>query len=440
MMRGEALDVATPLLANLHNRFEDQDLWGWERAGEGPLIRFGQEVRSHFLGHVGLIGIGDFFWPWVWGPGYQVYGTDDRENAEALGHARSRGGFGYYVHPVSVSGAERARPWSEVPFGNLSPSVPIELVADAVLGDLDALEVVCLWSDETATTQVWHRFLNLGIPVAPSAGTDVMNNFFRTMAVGTTRVYAMTGGQLNWPAYMAALREGRTFVTNGPFPDFRLAGAGPGGVVAAGSASWTLDLSSASGVERVEVLVNGEVAWQSGGLDGPGFLRYEGTLDLPEGGWVAVRAVGGNTEWPSMASYPFAHTAPIWIGEVGSTEPGARARAASPCSKGGRLLPCTPAPAPGPRSAGPAPRGGPACSPAAPDIRRRPSGPPPPNWPRCCASRETASSSVTETPTFRTCWPASTGQGRSWRSGPGPSRPGASPLSVHGRIHPRTAG
>ena len=42
MMRGEALDVATPLLANLHNRFEDQDLWGWERAGEGPLIRFGQ--------------------------------------------------------------------------------------------------------------------------------------------------------------------------------------------------------------------------------------------------------------------------------------------------------------------------------------------------------------------------------------------------------------
>ncbi|MYF60721.1 MAG: hypothetical protein F4179_03455, partial [Gammaproteobacteria bacterium] len=276
MMRGEALDVATPLLANLHNRFEDQDLWGWERAGEGPLIRFGQEVRSHFLGHVGLIGIGDFFWPWVWGPGYQVYGTDDRENAEALGHARSRGGFGYYVHPVSTRGAERAEPWSEVPFDGLAPSVPIELVADAVLGDLDALEVVCLWSDETTTTQVWHRFLNLGIPVAPSAGTDVMNNFFRTMAVGTTRVYAMTGGQLNWPAYMAALREGRTFVSNGPFLEFRLEGAGPGGVVAAGSASWTLDLSSAGAVDRVDVLVNGEVAWQSEGLDGPGSRRYQG--------------------------------------------------------------------------------------------------------------------------------------------------------------------
>ena len=328
MMRGEALDVATPLLANLHNRFEDQDLWGWERAGDPPLIRFGQEVRSHFLGHVGLIGIGDFFWPWVWGPGYQVYGSDDRENAEALGHARSRGGFGYYVHPVNARGVERAQPWSEVPFETLAANVPVELVADAVLGDLDALELVCLWSDETPTTQVWHRFLSLGLPVAPSAGTDVMSNFFRTMAVGTTRVYAMTGGAVNWPAYMSALSEGRTFVTNGPFLDFRLEGAGPGGVVAPGSASWTLDLSSAGAVESVDVLVNGEVAWQSEGLDAPGSRRFEGVLDLPEGGWVAVRAAGGPTQWPSMASYPFAHTAPVWIGEVGSTEPGARMRAA----------------------------------------------------------------------------------------------------------------
>ena len=328
MMRGEALDVATPLLANLHNRFEDQDLWGWERSGEGPLIRFGQEVRSHFLGHVALIGIGDLFWPWVWGPGYQVYGADDRENAEALGHARSRGGFGYYVHPVNARGVERDRPWSEVPFETLAPRVPVEMVADAVLGDLDALEVVCLWSDEIPTMQVWHRFLNLGIPVAPSAGTDVMTNFFRTMAVGTTRVYAMTDGQLNWPAYMAALREGRTFVTNGPFVEFRLEGEGPGGVVAPGPASWTLELSSAGAVERVDVLVNGEVAWRSEGLGGPGSRRYEGALDLPEGGWIAARAVGGTTEWPSMASYPFAHTAPIWIGERGSTETGARARAA----------------------------------------------------------------------------------------------------------------
>ena len=65
-----------------------------------PLIRFGQEIRSHFLGHMGLIETRDLYWPWVWGPGYQVYGSDDRTNGEVLDFAHSRGGLGYYVHPV----------------------------------------------------------------------------------------------------------------------------------------------------------------------------------------------------------------------------------------------------------------------------------------------------------------------------------------------------
>ena len=329
MMRGEALDFATPLLANLHNRFEDQDLWGWRQADGPPFVRFGQEVRSHFLGHVGLIEIDDLFWPWVWGPGYQVYGTDDRVNAEPLAHARTQGGFQYYVHPVSTRGLARATPWAEAPIADLRASVPVELVADAVLGDLDALEIVCLWSDEVLTAQVWHLLLSAGFPIVPSAGTDVMNNFYRTMAVGVARVYARTGEARNWPAYMAALREGRTFVTNGPFLDFRLADAGPGGVVPAGEAAWSLSVSTATEVERVEVLVNGEVVWTEEGLDEPGTRNYAGRLALPEGGWVAVRAVGGGARWPMMANYPFAHTAPVWIGSVGSTDPAARAAAAA---------------------------------------------------------------------------------------------------------------
>ena len=102
MMEGEDLDIATPLLANLHNRYEDQDLWGWEKSDGSPLIRFGQEIRSHFLGHMGLIEIPELHWPWVWGPGYEVYGTDDRPNADVLEYAHGHGGMGYYVHPVSV--------------------------------------------------------------------------------------------------------------------------------------------------------------------------------------------------------------------------------------------------------------------------------------------------------------------------------------------------
>ena len=329
MMRGEALDFATPLLANLHNRFEDQDLWGWNEVGGPPFVRFGQEIRSHFLGHLGLIGIDDLFWPWVWGPGYQVYGSDDRRNADALGHARAQGGLGYYVHPVSSRSAARATPWAELPVADLRGSVPVELVADAVLGDLDALEIVCLWSDEVLTSHIWHLLLSAGIPVMPSAGTDVMTDFYRTMAVGTARVYAQTGGARNWPAYLAALRNGRTFVTNGPFLEFRVGGAGPGEIVPGGETSWSLAVSTATEVDRVDVLVNGEVVWTDDGPYEPGTRRYEGEVTLPEGGWVAARAVGGEARWPMMANYPFAHTAPVWIGSVGSTDASARRAAAA---------------------------------------------------------------------------------------------------------------
>ena len=311
MMRGENLDLATPLVANLHNRFESQEIWGWQSGAGDPLIRFGQEIRSHFLGHMGLIETQDLFWPWVWGPGYQVYGQDDRTNGEVLDYAHEKGGLGYYVHPVG-----HPDPFSE----EGRSAVPVSLVVDAVLGDVDALEIVCLWSNPGGTAEVWHRFLNLGLPIAPSAGTDVMTDFYRTMAVGTTRVYAQTGSEVNWTRYLDAFEAGRTFVTNGPMLEFTIGGAGPGEVVESGAADWVLETSSAGPVETVELLVNGRVVWSDDGLDRAGTRRYQGRVDLPEGGWVAVRAHGGATRWPAMDMAPFAHTGPTWIAEVGSTD------------------------------------------------------------------------------------------------------------------------
>ncbi len=325
-MRGEALDMATPLLANLHNRFEDQGFWGWEKSDASPFIRFGQEIRSHFLGHMGLMEIPELHWPWVWGPGYEVYGTDDRANADVLDFAHGQGGLGYYVHPVGAPD-----PFAEGGAG----SVPVELVADAVLGRVDALEVVCLWSNSHGTSSLWHRFLNLGLTVAPSAGTDVMLNFHRTMAVGATRVYVHTGDRLNWPVYVEGLREGRSFVTNGPFLDLRVAGRRPGDAVDPGdgpgpaTAAWTLDVATATAVDTVEILVNGRVVASHPGIDAPGQRTYGGEIELPVGGWVAARARGGETRWPSMDVAPFAHTAPVWIGARGSTDPATRRTAAA---------------------------------------------------------------------------------------------------------------
>jgi len=60
-----------------------------------------------------------------------------------------------------------------------------------------------------------------------------------------------------------------------------------------------------------------------------GRLSFWGEMDLPAGGWVAARARGGETRWPSMDEASFAHTAPVWIAARGSVDPAARREAAA---------------------------------------------------------------------------------------------------------------
>jgi TolB protein len=321
MMRGEDLDVATPLAANLHTRRIDEAYFAWTRP-EWPFIQFGQEVRSHFLGHTGHIGVNTLYWPWYWGPGYPVYGLDDRSNHEALQHTRAQGGVNSYVHPVT----------GRAPFGGTTPTgIPLELVSDAVLGDVDTLELACLWSDELGTADAWYRLLNVGVPLAPSAGTDAMVDFFRTMAIGTTRVYVKVPTPMTLERYLAGLKAGRSFVTNGPLLRFTVAGAEPGEAVTSPKPEtpWSLTVVSALPFERVEVLVNGEVVWSAPGLTAAGAETFTGTVKTSSGGWIAARVHGGATAWPAMDSYPFAHTAPVWVGSIGSTDRAAARRAAT---------------------------------------------------------------------------------------------------------------
>jgi len=320
-LKAENVDVAFPLVANLGNRFLEQDLWGWKKMGD-PIIEFGQEVRSHFLGHIALIGTQDLHWPWVWGPRYDIYEADDRLNAEPLRFARNQNALGGYVHPVSIQD-----PFQE---GGTS-SMPIALIADAVLGEVDLLEVVCLWSDEIGTAAVWHELLNIGIPLGLSAGSDAMSDLYRTMSIGATRVYVKPIGQLTTKSYLEALKSGRSFASNGPQLLFSVDGKEVGKVINSKSkkTSWTLTVHSPVAYEKVELFVNGKVVWSQNSEDGIENKTYTGTIDIPKGGWVTARVSGGKSEWPMMDSYPFAETSPFWFGQVGSTNTSAKVEAAT---------------------------------------------------------------------------------------------------------------
>lgn len=313
-MRGENLDLATPQMANLHTRFNDLEWFDWRRT-EIPMIHFAQEVRSHFLGHVGIVGADQVFYPWYSGPGYPVYNQIDLPNSAALQFARDHGGMNSYVHPVSVS--------DPFPASGEPTGIPLEMVPDAVLGDVDAVDVVCLWSDELGTSQAWYRLLNLGLPIAPSAGSDSMHNFYRTMPIGSTRVYAKpASGALNLQSFLAAVKAGRSFVTTGPLLKFTANGKESGDVIAASNGKqieWQLEAFSPVAVEKVEIIINGKVAWTGKGFSG-GKQTYAGKIEAPVGGWIAARVYGGATRPPFADSYPFAHTAPVWFNKIGSVD------------------------------------------------------------------------------------------------------------------------
>lgn len=318
-LAAEGIDIGYPLVANLGNRFLEKHLMNYENAGS-PILKFGQEVRSHFFGHLNIIGTRELYWPWVWGPSYDIYGKDDRLNAEPLRFARKKGALAGYVHPVSVRDPFQEK-WHR--------SVPKALVADGVLGEISILEIGCLWTDEIGTASLWHEFLNLGIPMAMSAGSDVMNNFYRTMAIGATRVYVKPEGPLTEQSFLQSLIKGKSFVSNGPQLVFNVNGKEVGEVVATKKkkVNWTLNTYSPVPYDKVEIFINGEVVWSAKSKVG-NTLSYKGSVKVPEGGWVTARVTGSRSEWPVMDSYIYSESSPIWFREIGSTTPTAKAGAA----------------------------------------------------------------------------------------------------------------
>jgi len=319
-LKAEEVDIAFPLVANLGNRFLEQDLLGWKSNGL-PIISFGQEVRSHFLGHLNLIGTKELYWPWVWGPRYDIYKADDRLNAEPLRFVREKGGLGGYVHPVSVRD-----PFEE----GAASSVPVSLMADVVLGEVDMLEVGCLWTDEIGTAALWHEFLNLGIPVALSAGSDVMNDLYRTMAIGSTRVYVKPEGEFSLESYLDALKKGKSFVSNAPQILFSVEDKEVGDVIKSTKkkAKWKLTVHSPVSYDTVEIFVNGKVVWSAKSKNGTS-ETYTGTIQIPGGGWVTARVSGTKSEWPMMDSFIFAESSPLWFKEIGSTTQKSKINAAN---------------------------------------------------------------------------------------------------------------
>jgi hypothetical protein len=121
----------------------------------------------------------------------------------------------------------------------------------------------------------------------------------------------------------AAIRAGRTVVSNGPFLETSVSGVGPGGLAAApdGKALLWVRVSAADWVDvsYAEVWVNGEVVdvLPAGGPPS-GSVRLERTVELTfeRDSWLVILVRGFrelDPVLPGMNAVPFAFNNPIYV-------------------------------------------------------------------------------------------------------------------------------
>ena len=171
------------------------------------VITKGQEYRPPYWGHISIFNLRNhLISPFV--TGYEGTAIESLypSNTDIFRYAKEQGGIGAYVHPFS---------------GNADPLAAELGTAKGFPMDV-ALEAVSyheLWSQAAgdAPLNVWYHALNNGFKVPVVGGEDSISNLHRVELVGSVRSYLFLGqGNLAWENVMAALLNGRGFVTHDP--------------------------------------------------------------------------------------------------------------------------------------------------------------------------------------------------------------------------------
>jgi hypothetical protein len=159
-------------------------------------------------------------------------------------------------------------------------------------------------------TRLYYEFLNLGLRLVASAGSD----FPWGGSIGEARVYAYTdpGEVLDAGRWFEAFSAGRTFVSNGLILDFRVDGQLPGAEIEAEEGQSLAVSARVRGhpafdtPRELEVIRFGRVVETASSTDPSETelaLSFEVSSD--HGFWIAARALG----WDGSA----AHSGPIWV-------------------------------------------------------------------------------------------------------------------------------
>jgi TolB protein len=315
--QAENLSIVNSLLVNKEQRFPDIAYNGMQQdpaSRANALVVHGQEYHTSYWGHLGLLDISGG----VILPGYAGYPNTAASslypmNADVADIAHARGALVGYVHP-----------FDDYPEPILKPheALTMELPVDVALGKVDYMEILG-FSDHRSTAHVWYQLLNLGFRIPAAGGTDAMANYSSLRGpVGMNRVYArVAGGEINPEEWMAALKAGHSFATNGPLMGFTLGSAEIGDELKFDapqqSVEFSVRLRSIVAVDHLELVCNGRVVRSFIAQGSVDHGEFSGSIALNDSGWCVARASTDAGRYPVLDTYVYATTSPIYVTVAG---------------------------------------------------------------------------------------------------------------------------
>jgi hypothetical protein len=296
----------------------------------GHKIFVAQEVRDWQMGHLTLLGLTSLVegYPIVGGT-LESYSHTNWLMSHAMDETHSQGGLVAWSHYSNLPGAES----------------PIAVA----LGKIDALELMT-YDDPTHLPShwgpwknsgmpmaefpvmrgmdLWYQYLNAGFRLPVVAGTDKMAD---DIPMGSNRYYAFTKGDTTYLAWLAAIKSGHGFITNGPMLTFDVDGHYPGEVIdfkGTRKVHAKVTARSVLPFATVEIIVNGWVAGHktifaadNPPVNGVYTMNVETDLVLNKSSWIAARVADDPDNkqriLPRGLSV-FAHTNPVYFQKDGA--------------------------------------------------------------------------------------------------------------------------
>lgn len=260
---------------------------------------------------------------------------NDLEKPEGWGDATKRpmfwfhqmfhkqGGISVYAHPVSR--------WKSVPGdkfalkGCISSNMAAELPFDTIAGPTyDGLDII-YGADNAGllllAERTWYLLLNMGYKMAGTAASD-----YPTACPGKFpgyfRLYTYLGRKkLSIPSIAGAIKDGRNFVTTGPFVLFSIAGKLPGDSLKAIGQTMPARIEAyapacrKSCLVKIEIIRNGKTI-KAIDLRGKNLRRYKYEFNIRESKycWYIVKCYAGTPEdWFSDVGFKMMQMPPLSV-------------------------------------------------------------------------------------------------------------------------------